>query len=163
MKSTKTLLPVLLIALCFSAVAQDAKAPLLPPPGTMLLVERESVCRHYSLESAKPEYPEQAQKAGIQGTVLALVWFDKDGKLVEAKVLTSPDESLADAVLSALRKWRISPHAPLYRDANYMSELRFVFTLKDGNAEVSEAAQAEQEKVSSEFQKEIDRRKKSSQ
>src|SRR5215467_4169799 len=66
MRSIKTLLPVLLIILCFTAVAQDAKAPLLPPPETLLLVEQESVCRHYSLNSAKPKYPEQAQKTGIQ-------------------------------------------------------------------------------------------------
>ena len=163
MKLTRTLLLVLLISFAVNAVAQDPKPPLLPPPETLLALEPEFVSRHYLTKSAKPKYPEEAKKAGVQGKVLAFVWFDKDGKLVEAKVLSSPDELLSNAVLSALSEWRISPHAPLFPDANYMSEFRFVFSLKDGNADVMETDKTEQEKVSSEFTNEIEsRRKKSS-
>lgn len=63
-------------------------------------------------------------------------------------------------MLIALKSWRIAPDAPLYPKANYMSELRFVFLLNNGNAEVIEAAEEEQEKVSSEFIKEVSSRKK---
>ena len=162
MKLTKTLLLVLLIGFTVNIVAQDPKPQLLPPPETLLALEPEFVSRHYLTKSAKPKYPEEAKKAGVQGKVLAFVWFDKDGKLVEAKVLSSPDESLSNAVLSALSEWRISPHAPLFPDANYMSEFRFVFSLKDGIADVMEADRTEQEKVSSEFTKEIETRRKNS-
>ena len=162
MKLTKTLLLVLLISVAVNAVAQDPKPQLLPPPETLLALEPEFVSRHYLTKSVKPKYPEEAKKAGVQGKVLAFVWFDKDGKLVEAKVLSSPDELLSNAVLSALSEWRISPHAPLFPDANYMSEFRFVFSLKDGNADVMEADRTEQEKVSSEFTKEIETRRKNS-
>ena len=162
MKLTKTLLLVLLISFTVNAVAQDPKPQLLPPPETLLALEPEFVSRHYLTKSAKPKYPEEAKKAGVQGKVLAFVWFDKDGKLVEAKVLSSPDELLSNAVLSALSEWRISPHAPLFPDANYMSEFRFVFSLKDGIADVMEADRTEQEKVSSEFTKEIETRRKNS-
>jgi len=162
LKLTKTLLVVLLISFAFNAVAQDQKPNLLPPAETLLALEPEFVSRHYLTKSAKPKYPEEAQKAGVQGKVLAFVWFDKDGKLVEAKVLSSPDESLSNAVLSALSEWRISPHAPLFPEANYMSEFRFVFSLNDGNADVAEAERTEQEKVSSEFTKEIETRRKNS-
>lgn len=130
MKLANTLLVVLLIGFAFNAVAQDPKPQLLPPPETLLALEPEFVSRHYLIKSVKPKYPEEAQKAGVQGKVLAFVWFDKDGKLAEAKVLSSPDESLSNAVLIALKEWQISPHAPLFPDANYMSEFRFVFSLK---------------------------------
>lgn len=162
MKLTRTVLVVLLISCAFNVVAQEPKPHLLPPPETLLALEPEFVTRHYLIKSGKPKYSEEAQKAGVQGKVLAFVWFDKDGKLVEAKVLSSPDELLSNAVLSALREWRISPHAPLFPDANYMSEFRFVFSLKDGNADVMEAEKSEQEKVSSEFRKEIETRRKNS-
>ena len=154
------LLPILLIAISLQAFAQDPQPTLPSRPNELLLLERESVCRRHVTKLEKPTYPEDAQKAGIQGQVLAFVWFDKNGKLVDAKILRSPSESLSNAVLIALKSWRIAPDAPLYPEANYMSELRFVFVLNNGTAEVADAAEAEQDKVSPEFTKEVESRKK---
>ena len=160
MKISKMLLSILLIAISLQAAAQDPQPTLPSLPEALLLLEPEIVCRRHVTKLEKPTYPEDAQKAGIQGEVLAFVWFDKDGKLVEAKVLRSPHELLSDAILTALKSWRIAPNAPLYPEANYMSELRFVFVLNNGNAEITDAAEREQEKVSSEFTKEVSSRKK---
>ena len=154
------LLPVLFVAISLQTVAQEPQPTRPSFPDALLLLERERVCRRHVTKLEKPTYPEDAQKAGIQGQVLAFVWFDKNGKLVEAKILRSPSDSLSNAVLTALKSWRIAPDAPLYPEANYMSELRFVFVLNNGNAEVAEAAEEEQEKVSPEFTKEVESRKK---
>jgi len=64
------------------------------------------------------------------------------------------------AVVSALKEWRIKPYMPYNPEANHWSELRFVFSLKDGKALVSDAPQAEQRIVSQELSEEIHRRKK---
>ena len=115
--------------------------------------------RKHLTNSPKPEYPKAALESGIHGQVTAFVWFDKAGELVEATTLISPDESLSEAVISALKDWRIKPYAPLYPDPNYWSELRFVFSIKDGKGEVSEVSTEEQRKVSDEFTQEVSRRK----
>lgn len=163
MKFLKILLPILLVTISLRTAAQDPQPTLPSQPDDPLLLERERVCRRHVTKLVKPVYPEDAQKAGIQGQVLAFVWFDKDGKLLEAKILRSPHELLSDAVLVALKSWRIAPDAPLFPKANYMSELRFLFVLNKGNAEVVDAAEEEQEKVSSEFTEEVSRRKQKAQ
>lgn len=163
MNVSKMLLSMLVIALSLPTVAQHPQPTLPSLSNELLLLERERVCRRHVTKLEKPTYPEDAQKAGIQGEVLAFVWFDKTGKLIDSKILRSPNESLSNAVLDALKSWRIAPDAPLYPDANYMSELRFVFVLNNGNAEVADAAEEEQEKVSPEFTKEVESRKKKAQ
>jgi TonB family protein len=163
MNFSKMLVPMVLIAISLQTVAQDPQHTLPSLSNELLLLERERVCRRHLTKLEKPTYPEDAQKAGIQGQVLVFVWFDKTGKLVDAKILRSPGESLSNAVLIALKSWRIAPDAPLYPEANYMSELRFVFVLNNGNAEVADAAEEEQERVSPEFTKEVESRKKKAQ
>ncbi len=109
--------------------------------------------------SPKPEYPKAALESGTHGQVTMFVWFDNEGKLVEATTLISPDESLSEAVTSALKDWRIKPSAPNFPDSNYWSEVRFVFSIKDGKGEVSDVSTQEQRKVSDEFTREVSRRK----
>jgi TonB family protein len=123
-----------------------------------LFGEPEFFIRRRLTNSPKPEYPKAAQEAGVQGDVLAFVWFDKEGRLVEAKALVSPDESLSRAVVEALKEWRMKAYTPYNPEANFWSEIRFIFSLKDGKAEVSNAPEAEQRKVSAEFQQERNRR-----
>ena len=83
MRISKKLLPILLITLSIHTAAQDPPPTPLSLPDELLLLERERVCRRHVTKLVKPTYPEDAQKAGIEGQVLAFVWFDKDGKLVE--------------------------------------------------------------------------------
>jgi TonB family protein len=140
--------------------AQDSSK--LPDQATVKLVEgnvfgeTEHFLRRHLVDSPKPEYPSAALEAKIQGQVLVFVWFDKDGRLIEAKPLISPNELLSNAVVNALKVWRIKPKA----DMPLLSELRFIFSLDGNDARVSEAPEAEQQKVSEEFKKEIARRRK---
>jgi hypothetical protein len=128
---------------------------------TQIFLEPEFFIRKHLIASPKPEYPQATQEAGIQGELVVFVCFDqKDGNLVEAKPLVSPDESLSTAVVGALKDWRIKPYLPYNREAHNWSELRFVFSLKDGKAEVSDAPETEQRTVSQEFTQEHCRRLK---
>jgi TonB family protein len=133
--------------------AQDA-----PERPKDLFGQSEFFLRKHLINSPKPEYPEPAKRAGIQGQVLVFVWFAKDGSLVEAKTLVSSDESLSKAAITALKEWRIKPFMPYNSEANQVSEVRFVFSLIDGKAEVSNAPEAEQKQVSEECNREIKRR-----
>jgi TonB family protein len=56
----------------------------------------------------EPKYPEIAQRARIQGTVVLEVVIDKDGTVREARVVRSAP-LLDDAALSALKEWKYEP------------------------------------------------------
>lgn len=155
----------LLVGICLISApsqAQDTARTQDQNQATMhdLFGEPEYFLRKRLITSPKPEYPPGAQEAGIQGEVVAFVWFDKDGKLVEAKPLVSPDESLSKAVVGALKEWRIEFYLPYIPEARLWSELRFIFSLKDGEALVSDAPEAEQRTVSKGLIREISRRRK---
>lgn len=54
------------------------------------------------------EYPEEAQKAGIQGTVTVSFVVSKEGKVTSVEVLSSPDKLLSDSavkVVASSPKW----------------------------------------------------------
>jgi len=58
--------------------------------------------------NVKPEYPEMARKARVEGKVIIEAVIDTDGNVVDAKVLRSIpllDKSAIDAV----RKWKYRP------------------------------------------------------
>jgi protein TonB len=55
-----------------------------------------------------PEYPEMAKKNHIRGTVHLQIVIDRDGKVIETKVLGG-DPLLAQAAIEALRQWVYRP------------------------------------------------------
>jgi TonB family protein len=150
------LLPVALLIVGGGAVAQGQETA---PPPTFL--EQEHFFRKDTTNKVEPEYPAEAQEAGIQGMVLVFVVVDKDGKVAEVKPLISPHEMLSEAVIKAVKEWRM-PAKPYQAapDGINWGELRFIFSLKDGKAEVLEAPDEEQRKVSKEFFSERMRREK---
>jgi len=157
------LILVLVVGLTNTIIsAQETKPPLLPPRGVKLLLETEMSCRDYIKNPTKPKYPEKAKEAGIEGEVLIFVWFDQNGEMVEAKTLRSPHEILSEAALNTVRQWRFEPHAPLFPDAHFMGEVRFLFSLANGKFEVLEASKDEQAKQSDEFNDELKRRRSQS-
>jgi outer membrane biosynthesis protein TonB len=139
------------------AVATQAQTPqrALPKP---VFVEPEYFLRKHLHNLTTPAYPLTAQESGIQGEVVVFVWYDKGGNLVEAHPLVSPDESLSKEVLKMLKESKVTVYAPYDPEVNYMSELRFVFSMEDGKADVHNAPETEQRKVSAEFTLEMKRR-----
>jgi protein TonB len=60
------------------------------------------------LQKSRPEYPEAASAAGVQGTVGVEVTVADTGSVVEARVMQSIPELDAAAVRS-IRNWRFRP------------------------------------------------------
>lgn len=60
------------------------------------------------LRRVEPDYPEQARKQQIQGTVLLDVQAGRDGSVQEVKLL-SGEPLLADAAIAAVKQWRFRP------------------------------------------------------
>jgi len=75
--------------------------------GTPLAVSSDQRPRLF--KKADPEYPEDAQKAGIQGKVVIEATTDKEGKVVEAKVIDG-HPLLNQAALKAIQQWEYEPY-----------------------------------------------------
>ncbi|HYG80317.1 MAG TPA: energy transducer TonB [Pyrinomonadaceae bacterium] len=113
--------------------------------------------RNMVTHTVTPEYPLEAQEAGIQGQVKLHVLFDAEGHLLKARVSDSPHRLLSEAVLEALKGWRVKNRMPGVGPVRspVLAELRFVFTLKDGRAEVTDAPEEEQRKKNEGLAKEV--------
>ena len=61
------------------------------------------------IRRVQPKYPANALAAHIQGVVQIEATIDRDGKVVNPKVL-SGDRTLAAAALEAVRQWRYKPY-----------------------------------------------------
>ena len=115
--------------------------------GLRLPVSEEAFRRVFVTHTVAPEYPVEAQEAGIQGQVKLHVVFNRKGHLQKARVSESPHRLLSEAVLEAAKGWRMKEDTFTKGGSGLtVGELRFVFTLKDGRAEVTDAPEEEQRK-----------------
>lgn len=85
------------------AAPPDSEAGL-PPYGAFVYVE----VLPRTLERVPPVYPEQARRAGIEGTVTVNALIGRDGLVKDTRVSRSIPP-LDEAALAAVRKWRFSP------------------------------------------------------
>jgi len=82
----------------------EAKAYSAPRYTPIYAVDSEPV-----LISDVRTYPEEARRAGIEGTVTLSITIDLEGKVVNARVLKGPGNGLNDAALEAIRKFKFRP------------------------------------------------------
>ncbi|WP_408889070.1 energy transducer TonB [Myxococcus faecalis] len=57
----------------------------------------------------KVPYPEEARRAGIEGTVTLSITIDNEGRVVSAKVLSGPGYGLNEAARDAIKRFRFKP------------------------------------------------------
>lgn len=57
----------------------------------------------------KIPYPEEARRAGVEGTVTLSITIDPDGKVVSAKIVSGPGYGLDEAARDAIRRFRFKP------------------------------------------------------
>jgi protein TonB len=57
----------------------------------------------------KIPYPEEARRAGIEGTVTLAITIDTEGKVVAAKVVSGPGYGLNEAARDAIKRFRFKP------------------------------------------------------
>ena len=61
------------------------------------------------LHKVNPIYPEEAKRAGIQGTVVLKAEISKEGRIADLQVISGPEE-LAAAAIGAVQQWRYKPY-----------------------------------------------------
>lgn len=61
------------------------------------------------LSGADPVYTEPARRTGTQGVVIVEATIDRDGHVLEARVLRGLPFGLSEAALSAVESWRFEP------------------------------------------------------
>jgi protein TonB len=80
----------------------------------------------------KPEYPEIAQEAGIEGTVYVQAFIDKKGRVKEVSVVKGiPNTGLNEAAMEAIRKTRFRPAKQRERAVGVYISIPVHFKLKN--------------------------------
>ena len=83
-----------------------AKATEVAKP--QLQVPAEVMQQHLRHE-VRPEYPDAARQAGVQGTVVLSTFVNAEGAVTQVKTVSGP-EALALAATDAVRWWRYEPY-----------------------------------------------------
>ena len=79
----------------------------------------------------RPVYPEIAQEAGIEGTVVVQVFIDKKGRVQDTVILKGiPNTGLDEAAISAIRKTRFRPAKQRERPVGVWISIPVNFRLK---------------------------------
>jgi protein TonB len=109
-----------------------ADMPVLPPPPPPVTEDFFAFDKEPELiEAAKPEYPDIARKAGVEGRVAVWVVIDEEGRVISAEIASSDAPILNQACLEAAYRHRFTP--AYQRDVPVKSKisLRFRFVLND--------------------------------
>jgi protein TonB len=61
------------------------------------------------IEQSPPVYPAELRQRKIQGTVYVTFVVDRDGRVLDPTVETSPHEGFQAPALQAVRRWRFEP------------------------------------------------------
>lgn len=78
----------------------------------------------------KPDYPDIAKKAGIEGTVILHLLIDENGKVLKAKILKSLVEDLDDAAIKAAYDATFYPAKQRDKPVKVWVSMPFTFKLK---------------------------------
>jgi len=83
------------------------------------------------LSNIRPVYPEIAQEAGIEGTVVVQVFIDKKGRVKDTLILKGiPNTGLDEAAVTAIRKTRFRPAKQRERAVGVWISIPVNFRLK---------------------------------
>ena len=83
------------------------------------------------LSSIRPVYPEIAQEAGIEGTVVVQVFVDKKGRVQDTLILKGiPNTGLDEAAVTAIKKTRFRPEKQRERAVGVWISIPVNFRLK---------------------------------
>ena len=74
----------------------------------------------------KIPYPEEARRAGVEGTVTLSITVDATGAVVKAKVLSGPGYGLDEAALKAI--WKFKFHPATKNGEPVSTEMKYAYT-----------------------------------
>jgi periplasmic protein TonB len=96
------------------------------PPPAFVPFEKEPVCTR----RVEPVYPEIAQKAGLEGKVIAYLWVDKQGKVRDVKIVKSDSEIFNQSVIDAAKQYQFTPAMMKNGPVSVWISVPFSFELK---------------------------------
>jgi protein TonB len=79
----------------------------------------------------RPEYPESARRAGLEGEVVVLIQVDEEGEVTGVEVVSSPSPVLANAAIRAARRFTFTPETVDGRPVAATVRKTFKFVLED--------------------------------
>lgn len=95
------------------------------PPPDFVPFEQEPQVVH----RVEPQYPAAARQSGIEGSVFAKLWIDKEGKVRDVVILKTPSQVFNDAVIEAARQWIFTPAVMSSGPVAVWFTVRFTFAL----------------------------------
>jgi protein TonB len=94
------LIGILVVVLSAAALAATGERPIK--------VEGD-VAKPITLHKVQPEYPEQARKDRVTGTVILQTIIDTKGLVTAIELVQSVREDIDKAAIEAIRQWRFDP------------------------------------------------------
>jgi TonB family protein len=82
------------------------------------------------ISKVNPDYPPEARKARIEGTVLLRILIDKEGNVTSVKLIGG-HPLLADAAIDAVKQWKYKPFLLNTQPIEVDTEVVVNFTLKE--------------------------------
>jgi protein TonB len=82
------------------------------------------------IKQVQPQYPADAKKSKIEGTVWVKVWIDETGKAKKAGITKSERPELNKAALDAVMKWEFKPALLNGKPVAVWINIPFKFALK---------------------------------
>lgn len=64
----------------------------------------------FAIKHPEPDYPLQAKQNRITGSVVLRALISRTGDIRDLEIVSSPDPSLSDATVGAVRKWKYKPY-----------------------------------------------------
>jgi protein TonB len=104
-----------------------AKAPVLPTPVKRIRVAAR-VAEANLIHDVPPQYPPEAGRARMEGTVVLMALIDKDGTVKDVRV-ESGLPLLAQAAIDAVKQWRYKPYLMDGEPVEVDSRITINFTL----------------------------------
>jgi len=77
----------------------------------------------------EPEYPSDAKKAGIEGTVVLEAMIGTDGRIHDLRVMSAPEASLAASSFAAVSQWEYRPYVMGGRTVPVQTTVTVTFSL----------------------------------
>jgi TonB family protein len=90
----------------------------------------QGVANALAVKKVTPEYPSEARKERIQGTVLMHAMIDKAGDIIELDLVTG-HPMLAPAAIDAVRQWQYKPYLLDGKPIEVDTQIMVTFTLTE--------------------------------
>jgi len=85
----------------------------------------------------RPDYPEEARQAGVEGKLTAWLHVDAKGDVTQVEIKETPGPLFSEEAIAKFSKWKFKPEVKSGRAIAFIGEYTIIFRLKDGQPFVS--------------------------